>query len=184
MASSEPSLAPSIGEGEKLRDILSSDDPCSSLTSGRDMDVDGTAINGTNVSTSTANAVEKTGSENESVATLPQTQNGQTASQPNEGSEESSPRAIDEDEDKDDDMNGKGSGDDQSVAMTVDDPSSTGRNNFDADPELWGLRRSGRAPKKVYVDSSAGEDSGDEDGVTGSKSRPSKGGKGRGEERV
>lgn len=37
------------------------------------------------------------------------------------------------------------------------------RSDFDADPALWGLRRSSRAPKKVYVDSSAGEESDDEE---------------------
>lgn len=61
-----------------------------------------------------------------------------------------------------------------------DSPQSTTQADFDADPALWGLRRSGRAPKKVYVDSSAGEGSDDEVTFTGSKMR-SKNGKGRGE---
>jgi hypothetical protein len=61
-----------------------------------------------------------------------------------------------------------------------DSPPSTTQADFDADPALWGLRRSGRAPKKVYVDSSAGEGSDDDVTFTGSKMR-SKNGKGRGE---
>lgn len=43
------------------------------------------------------------------------------------------------------------------------------RPEFDANPELWGLRRSGRAPKKSYIDSSADEDS--ESGLSRSVSR-------------
>ncbi|PWN33327.1 uncharacterized protein FA14DRAFT_161237 [Meira miltonrushii] len=59
-----------------------------------------------------------------------------------------------------------------------DDPSkhsnadriSPRQSDFEADPALWGLRRSGRASKKVYADSSAGEDS-DEDAGSSSRSK-------------
>ncbi|UZJ54627.1 hypothetical protein CBS101457_003947 [Exobasidium rhododendri] len=56
---------------------------------------------------------------------------------------------------------------------------STAANDFDADPALWGLRRSGRAPKKVYVDSSAGEESDDGVAINGSKTRKPRESKGR-----
>lgn len=59
---------------------------------------------------------------------------------------------------------------------------ATSHTDFEADPALWGLRRSGRAPKKSYIDSSAGEESdGDADGDDGGEvmARPGKNGTGK-----
>jgi hypothetical protein len=88
----------------------------------------------------------------------------------------SSPDAVDmvKDEDGDDLMV------DEEVSRSDDMPSTTVQ-DFDADPALWGLRRSGRAPKKVYVDSSAGEESDDGVHSSSTKTRPAKNGKAKGE---
>lgn len=66
---------------------------------------------------------------------------------------------------------------DQNKEKSEDSPAAG--YDFDADPALWGLRRSGRAPKKSYADSSAGEGSDDEITITGGKTR-TKNGRARG----
>lgn len=73
--------------------------------------------------------------------------------------------------DEDADEIGLRDGDDDEPNKTSNtDRISPRQSDFEADPALWGLRRSGRAPKKVYADSSAGEDS-DEDAGSSSRSK-------------
>lgn len=77
--------------------------------------------------------------------------------------------------------NGKFTKDSSDQIQTKSEEFPAAGYDFDADPALWGLRRSGRAPKKIYIDSSAGEGSEDDVNITGSKTR-AKNGRARGEQ--